>query len=111
MMRRGSPPASRSSRSIEPYDSIGEPRTMAISSDNPVNRRDERSWQGVVSSLIQAVSVAASQYSSRPSKRSISVRGRRTGLQPGNAGGWARRDRAPSRSPVGGASVLAMAPA
>ena len=36
----------------------------------------------VVGSQIQAASVAASQYSSRPSKRSISVRGRWTGLQP-----------------------------
>ncbi len=32
-----------SSRSIEPYDSVGEPRNLAISSANLVNTRDGRS--------------------------------------------------------------------
>ena len=43
MMRRGSPSESRSSRSIEPYDSIGDPRTPAIRSARRVSRRDGRS--------------------------------------------------------------------
>ena len=57
----------RSSRSIVPRHSMGEPRTPAITWLDPARRWEGISWVSPVGSLTQAVSVSPSQYSKRPS--------------------------------------------
>ena len=46
---------------------MGEPRTPATRVASPIRVRDGASWYGLVGSQTQAVSLAPSQNSSRPS--------------------------------------------
>ena len=68
MIRSGRPAASVTCRPTDPNAWIGAPRTDAINRASSGSRRDVDSWMPPGgSATIQAVSVRASQYSSRPS--------------------------------------------
>ena len=90
---------------------MGDPRTPAINASSSDSVSDGSSWYGLVGSQTQAVDVAPSQYSSRPSKVSASSCVRRTGVQPGNsgAGRLQRKTADPERRAGPGAFVLTAA--
>ena len=82
------PARSRRTKSAEPKHAIRDPRTDATRSAICTNRRDGAScWIEVGSQTFQAVSVAPSQNSRRPSYRSISLADSRNDSQPGKSAG------------------------